>query len=414
MTLRGYCLLLALAVFETAGFSQARDLDYYISAALSNSPLINDLKNQAHSATLDSLITVAQRKPKIEGKSQAVFSPYAKNWGYDEVITDGGNYQAVASVSQDLFMKSRNLNAYQAIDYEKQGLNLSVKLTSAELRKTITALYIDAYSSLSDLNFNLSLLELMENENAIARKFAENGIYSKSDYLSALVETEGQKVIVSQLRSQYRSNVLLMNAACGISDTSAVRLETPTVDRVQVLTGNTYLALRQFYIDSLKIINEKEAVGLKYRPFVNWFADAGILSSNPVTVYRHAGFSAGLSLTIPIYDGHQRKTEEDKIALKENSRSRYSETARKEYDQEYARLSEELEGIGKVRDGLEKQLALSDELLRSLRIQLESGLIKMQDYLSAIKNYRNISRSLIFTEIDGWRIRNEINFILTK
>jgi hypothetical protein len=395
-------------------YCQTKDLAFYIGKGLTNSPLLNDLKNQLHSASLDSLIITAQRKPQVEGRSQLLYSPYNDHFGYDEVITDGGNYQAVAYVSQDLFVGKKTGNKYRTLNYEKQGLNLSVKLSSAELIKTITDLYIESYSVYSDLLFNVSFLDLMKNENLVVNRFVENGIYSQADYLALLVETEGQEVIITQLKNQYRKNIMSLNELCGIVDTSEIKLQLPVIEPQGTARISDYLILKQYSLDSLRIINEKEALALRYKPSVNWFADAGILTSNPFNFYRHVGVSAGVSLKIPIYDGHQKNIEADKLSLKEDSRSRYSNSKKKEYDQIYFRLNSELEGIKQVRNGLEKQLALSDRLVKSLRIQMENGIIKMQDYIAAIKNYRNINRYIILSDIDILRVKNEINYILTR
>jgi hypothetical protein len=330
------------------------------------------------------------------------------------VITDGGNYQAVAYVSQDLFIKKKAGNKYQTLSYDKQDLSLSVKLSSAELKKTITDLYLESYSVYSDLMFNVSFLDLMKNENMVVNRFVENGIYSQSDYLALLVETGGQEVIITQLRNQYRKEIMSLNELCGIVDTSGVVLQMPTIESTGTLKISDYLVLRQFALDSLRIINEKEALELRYKPSVNWFADAGILTSNPFNFYRHAGASAGVSLTVPIYDGHQKKFEADKLSLKEDSRSRYSESKKKEYNQIYLGLNSELEGIKLVKAGLEKQLDVSNQLVKSLRVQLENGIIKMQDYIAAIKNYRNINRNIIISDIDILRVKNEINYILAR
>lgn len=414
MVIRKFIFLFIISGLSLTGISQSRDLNYYLQEGLKNSPLINDLKNQFHSASLDSIIIAAQRKPQVEGRSQLLYSPYNDHFGYDEVITDGGNYQAVAYVSQNLFASKKAGNKYQALNYEKQGLNLSVKLSSAEIKKAITDLYLESFSVYSDLRFNVSFLDLMRNENMVVSRFVENGIYSQSDYLSLLIETGGQEVIVTQLRNQYRKNIMSLNEICGIVDTSEVMLQMPVIEQQRAVKNSDFLILRQYSVDSLRIINEKEALALRYKPSVTWFADAGILTSNPLNFYRHAGASAGVSLTIPIYDGHQKKTEMDKLSLKENSRSQYSDRKKKEYDQIYLRLNSELEGLRQVKAGLEKQLALSDQLVKSLRVQLENGIIKMQDYIIAIKNYRNINRNIILSDIDILRVNNEINYILTR
>ena len=414
MVIRRFIFFFIVSGLSLAGISQSRDLNYYLREGLQNSPLINDLKNQLQSASLDSIIIAARRKPQVEGRSQLLYSPYNDHFGYDEVITDGGNYQAVAYVSQDLFVNKKAGNKYQALNYEKQGLNLSVKLSAAELMKTITDLYLESYSVYSELLFNVSFLDLMKNENQVVRRFVENGIYSQADYLSLLVETGGQEVIITQLRNQYRKNIMSLNELCGIVDTSQIMLQMPVIEPQGTTRISDYLILRQYSLDSLRIINEKEALSLRYKPSVNWFADAGILTSNPFNFYRHAGASAGVSLTVPIYDGHQKKVEEDKLSLKEDSRLRYFNSTKKEYDQIYLRLNSELEGIKQEKAGLEKQLALSDQLVKSLRVQLENGIIKMQDYIVAIKNYRNINRYIILSDIDILRVKNEINYILTR
>jgi outer membrane protein TolC len=414
MVFRRFFFFLIPSGLSLVGISQSRDLDYYLNAGMQNSPLLNDLKNQLHSASLDSLIIVAQRKPQVEGRSQLLYSPYNDHFGYDEVITDGGIYQAVGYVSQDIFVNKKTNNKYLALNYEKQGLNLSVKLSSAELKKTITDLYLESYSVYSELLFNISFLDLMKNENLAVSRFVENGIYSQSDYLSLLVETKGQEVIINQLRNQYRRNIMSLNELCSIVDTSDIKLQTPVIEQQSSADASNYLILKKYSIDSLRIINEKEALELRYKPSVNWFADAGILTSNPFNFYRHAGVSAGVSLTIPIYDGHQKKIEGDKLSLKEDSRSRYLYSTKKEYDQTYLRLNSELEGIRQVKNGLENQLTLSDQLVKSLRVQLENGNIKMQDYITAIKNYRNIKRNIILSDIDILRVKNEINYFLAR
>jgi outer membrane protein TolC len=414
MAIKRFFFFLIASGLSLAGISQSRDLDYYLNAGLQNSPLLNDLQNQLHSASLDSLIITAQRKPQVEGRSQLLYSPYNDHFGYDEVVTNGGNYQAVGYVSQDIFVNKKASNKYQALNYEKQGINLSVKLSSAELKKTITDLYIESYSVYSELLFNISFLDLMKNENQVVSRFVDNGIYSQADYLSLLVETKGQEVIINQLQNQYRRNIMSLNELCGIVDTSDINLQIPVIEQQATSGIPNYLFLRQYSIDSLRIINEKEALEIRYKPSVNWFADAGILTSNPFNFYRHAGASAGISLTIPIYDGHQKKIEGDKLSLKENSRSHYLNSTKKEYDQTYLRLNSELEGIKQVRKGLENQMALSDQLIKALRVQLENGNIKMQDYITAIKNYRNIKRNIILSDIDILRVRNEINYILTR
>jgi hypothetical protein len=412
--IKRHLLFLLLLSISLTGYSQTRTLDYYLDEGIRNSPLLKDIDNQLSSSSVDSLLIEAQRKPVVEGISQLLYSPYNSKIGYDEVITDGGNYQAVAAVSQEIFNRRKIENRYQALDYRKETTSLSKKLSVAELRRSITNLYLESYSVYSELVFNRSFLDLMKEENQIIGNFAANGVCTQTDYLSMLVETEGQQVIVIQLTNQYKKEIMLLNEVCGIVDTSNVILNEPDIELAEVNNPSDYLFLKQYIIDSLQIMNDKAAIGLNYKPAVRWFADAGILTSNPWNFYRHFGASAGISLSIPVYDGHQKKLEEQKLAIKENTRSFYNLSSRKQYDQNYLRLREELNGISETRARLEKQLDLSHQLVKSLKAQLESGIIKMTDYLNAIKNYRNTNRNLNIIKIEMLSIINEMNYLLTR
>jgi hypothetical protein len=92
----------------------------------------------------------------------------------------------------------------------------------------------------------------------------------------------------------------------------------------------------------------------------------------------------------------------------------YLDVSRRQYDQNLLRLCNELEGLNQVRSKLENQLNLSGELLKSLKVQMEGGIIKIQDYITSIKNYRNIKHNITIAEIDILRVKNELNYILSK
>jgi len=412
--LKRYLFLSLFFLIEMNGLSQTRSLDYFINEGLKNSPLLNDLQNQFNSTLIDSLIIKAQKKPQIEGQSLFLYAPYNSHFGYDEVITDGGNYQLAGYVSQSIFNRKITGNKYTALENQRQGISLNKKITTAELKRIITGLYLESYSVYSDLAFNTSFLDLMKSQNNIMDQFVKAGIYSQSDYLSLLVETRGQEIIISQLRNLYQRNVRLLNEACGIVDTASIELVLPDIKPAETINRSDYLFLKQFSIDSLQIVNERTSLGLRYKPSVKWFADAGILTSKPETFYRHFGASAGFSLSVPIYDGQQRKLEDQKLSIRENSRSFNNSISRKLYDQQYLRLNGELQGIKDIRVRLSEQLRISDQLVKSLKSQLETGIVKMTDYLNALRSYRNINHNLNMTDNEMLSIINEMNYLLAE
>jgi outer membrane protein TolC len=407
-------IILVLTLFPASVFAQTRSLDFYIDAGIQNSPLLNDLKNQLSSASVDSLLVRAAKKPLIEAKSQVLYAPYYHNFGYDEVITDGGNYQAVAAVTQNIFNRRELENKFQALVIQKQSVGNTARLSIAELKKTITDQYITSYSDYYDMQFNSSFLELMYNENEIAKRFVTSGIFNQTDYLALLVETQGQEILIDQLKYQYNKDLRLLNQLCGLNDTLTCELQEPRLGLAGTSDVPYSPFFRQFVIDSLKLVNERLALDIRYRPKINWFADAGALSSTPENIYRHFGFSVGASLNVPIYDGQQKNLEIKKLSISENTISGYRSIYKKKFEQMLFQLNDELDGTGKVKIQIGKQLATADQLVTSLKAQLEAGQVRMADYINSIKNYRNINRNLNLINIRILQIRNEINYLLTQ
>jgi outer membrane protein TolC len=170
---------------------------------------------------------------------------------------------------------------------------------------------------------------------------------------------------------------------------------------------------RQYKIDSMKIENERAAIDIRYRPRINWFADAGFLTSNPWNFYQHFGYTAGVSLNVPVYDGRQRTIEKQKLDLNENSRKMYEENYRKQYFQQVEQLDAEMKTLNETFTQLMKQQETSLQLVKSLKEQLETGIINMTDFVIAIKNYRNINRNIILVNLRKQQVINEMNFLMT-
>ena len=411
---RRFFLILFLSCISVIAYNQSRDLDFYLKEALQNSPLLNDFRNQINSAVADSFLIKAARKPYVEARSSLQASPYSRNFGYDDVITNGGNYTAVLGVNQKILNKKEITNKYSSVDLQKQSATNSSRISVTELNKVITDQYLVALSSYDDYLFNKTFLGLFEKENEIVKQFVKNGVCKQTDYLSLSVETQSQEILVIQLKSQYRKDLSLLNQVCGLNDSSWIELTAPRI----IVKGAPDIAKSplfiQYKIDSLRIENEKAAIDIRYKPKINWFADAGFLTSNPWNLYKHFGYSAGIGLNVPVYDGKQRDMEKRKLEFNENSRKMYEDTYRKKYFQQIQQLNEELMSLIETSVQMEKQLKTSDQLVIALKEQLEAGIIQMTEYINAIRNFKSISRNINLINVQKLQVINEINFLLTQ
>lgn len=412
--LRRVFLLVFLSGLSLLAYNQTRNLEYYLSEGIRNSPLLNDYKNQISSAIQDSLLIHAASNPLIEAKSQLLYSPYYHNFGYDEAVTDGGNYTAVLAVSQNIFNRKEINNKYKLVDLQKQLLANSTKVSSSELNKIITDQYLSAFLVYNDLIFNRSFLELVNKENAIVKQFVQNGVYKQTDYLALLVETQSQEIIVKKLENQYRKELSTLNQLCGLNDSSWYELEKPELiinGAPDITKSPSWL---KYKIDSIRIETEKTAIDIKYKPKVNWFADAGFLTSYPWNFYRHFGYSAGVSLNMPVYDGKQKGLEKQKLQFEQNSRKSYETNYRNQYLTQINQLNNELETLNELSIRTEAQLTTSGQLVYALKSQLESGIIQMTEYINAVKNYKTISSNINMINVQKLQIINELNFLIIK
>lgn len=413
MQKKGFLILL-ISLITLVAYNQTRDLDFYLNEGIKNSPLLNDYRNQAGSAVADSLLIRAGQKPLLEAKSFLQYSPYYHNFGYDEVVTDGGNYMAVMGISQNIFNRRDQDNKLKAAELQKQLAKNSTKLSANEIKKAITDQYLMTYSDLSDLKFNKSFLELFDKENEIVLSFVKSGVGNQTDYLSLLVESQSQEILVNQLNTQYRKDLLLLNQLCGINDSVSYDLTEPEL----MISGSSDItktpAYLQYKIDSLRIQNEKMAIDIRYKPKISWFADAGFLTSTPWNFYQHFGYSAGVSLNVPVYDGKQRGIEKQKLEFDENSRKMYETNYKNQYYLQIQQLADELKSLNGMSLKMENQLKNSNQLVNALKDQLEAGNIQMTDYINAVKNFKTINRNINLVKIQKLQVINEMNFLLTQ
>lgn len=412
--LKRITLFLVFVLCGLTANSQAKDLKYYLNQAYKNSPLLNEYRNQAQSAGYDSALVRSSQKPQIEFNTSLQYFPYTNNFGYDEVITDGGNYSVLAGVSQNIFNRREYENRLMAASLLRNSSVNSSEISRLDLSKVITSQYLAAFSGQTDLEFNTGFLDLFNKELEITAALVKGGSAKETDFLSLLNETHSQEILTRQIERQLHKDIFLLNQLCGIYDSTGFVLIQPDIQIIghaDVKKDPSYL---KFIIDSIRLENEKSAIDIRYTPKIRWFADAGLLTSTPLNLYRHFGFSAGISLNVPIYDGNKRNFEINKLALEENSRQFYRDNYRNQYNLQVKQFEDELNMLDKLEFSVNEQLKTSELLAEALRKQLESGNVLMTEYINALRSQKSAGRDLNMLRISKLQIINEINYFLKQ
>jgi outer membrane protein TolC len=285
--------------------------------------------------------------------------------------------------------------------------NISVN----ELKKAITAQYLAAYAAQEERNYQQEILVTLKKEAIILKNWTEKGIYRQTDYLLFQIEILDLERNIRDLDLQYRKEVWNLNLICGNGDTSFCILKIPEFNDIQAKTGENSVYFKQFLLDSLMIKNEKLLIDRRYQPAISWFADGGLVNNEPRYVYQNFGISGGLSLTLPVFDGNQRKINYEKIQMREETRRNYQENFRFRYKAQLTQLRAELEQIHLSVVENEKQVSLIEELVSADKVLVSIGTIPViTDYILALKNLIDAKHARLLYKIRTQYILNEINF----
>jgi len=392
--------------------AQTHTLDHYIELAKSNSPLLKDLRNQVASNQLDSLRLKAGYKPQVNATSAGMFAPIINGYGYSEPILNEHTLNGVVAVSKAIVSKNNLNTQLQGITLQSASVNNVMKISEQDLNKAITNQYITAYGDQEQLNFSKEIVELLRTEEQVFKKLTQNNVYHQSDYLTFLVTLKQQELQLSQARLQYKNDYATLNYLAGVADTTTRdSLADPEIQRAIIPTdyrGSIFFT--QYKLDSLKIVNSRQQLNYTYKPKANIFADGGYNSDFMGQAYKNFGTSLGFNVTIPLYDGGQRKLQYKKFSLEEETRENYKAFFSIQYQQQIAQLNQQINENERLLPQINDQIKYSEALIKVDTKLLETGDVKISDLILAINNYLTVRNLKTQTIISKLQLINQLNY----
>jgi len=399
-----------LTAFTSGLNAQTTNLSYYINRSLENSPLLKDYQNQTIINQMDSLILKAAYKPQVNFTADGYYPPIVKGYGYDEIITNRGSYDALLTVRQTIIGKGNMKTRLNTYALENQSVQNTKKISEQDLKLAVTTQYITAYGILQEISFNEEIENLLKKEEVLLKKLTENTVYKQTDYLNFQVTLQQQQLLISQQKSDYKNNIALLNYLCGIIDTSFVRLEKPEITLLPSLPFENTLQFNNYQLDSLKILNSNALIDYDYRPKMDVFANAGFNSSFNYQQYKNIGASIGLSLAIPLYDGGQRQKQHNKLKASEQTRRNYQDFSRQQYRQQLEQLYQQLGQTESIINQAQGVIKSAQTLIDAYGKQMQTGDASITDYILSINNYLNAKHVVTQQTNNQLQIINQINY----
>lgn len=396
-----------------------RELGEFLLVARENSPLLRETANQVRQNELDSLIRARQNGIQVGGIGSALYYPSITNSngdnivGYDNAVTNGGNYAALAQATKPLFNRFQLQSDYQILASQGQVLRNTGRLSALDLRRNITDQFLTAYAAETQLAFSRTLLGQLRQQDAQLRQLVNAGIFKQTQYLSFYLSVRTQEVSVEQNQLAYRRELGTLRYLAGVADTALITLPAPAPPARRPLAGLLAPSQRQYTLDSLRLKLDRRAIDAGYRPKINGVLDAGLQSSSylPLALAHSVGFGGGLQLAVPIFDGHQRQLQYQRLELREQSRRGYREFLTRQRRQQY----EQLEGLIRASDALlgriREQVRVAEALVGAARQQLATGDVAILDYLNLVTSYRTLQFSLTQAETDRLRSRFALDYL---
>ncbi len=388
----------------------SRNLTYYLEQSFKNSPILKENSNLYASAELDSAKIKASQKPNLSANSTAQFFPTLNGYGYNQAITNGGNYIATLNLSQPLFNRFSRKTYFKNNQIKKDSLINSNLINKKEVKKEIVNSYIIAYSSQKGLEFQKEILELYKKQQGIFKQLVQKGIYKQSDYLTFLVSLGSEEIALTQAEIIFHNNLSQLNLQCGIADTGEVKLQDPQIRPYEFTPFSNTPQFKKFLIDSLSLLGQRDLVNLAYKPKINWIADAGYESPNFNLFYKSFGASIELNFSLPIYDGHIRRINLKQIDLLENTRRAFMERFKMDYFSQIISLKKQINDNKRLEIKTENQFDNTKLLVEVNRRLLEIGDVKINDLILSINNFKNLRFTINQIQINQLVLQNQINY----
>lgn len=394
-------ILIAVAsCFCKVAFSQ-NSLQNYIEFAEQNSPLLQKQENNKKIIDLDlKQFNAIYKSPNINLNSNAIFSPIISKdgntnkleWvssgssdylGYDLGASNGGQFQAMISVNQSLFTHKYIAAQQNKADILQERNSNVTQLTKAELKQVVTHQYILCVQSQKQKQNTQHTIQLLMEQIQQMREFVNTGIYKLIDLKLLEIELGNNQIEEERLNGLYLDNFNALNLLCGINDTTIFDLDEISLG-LNSPVQKPSLFTKQFRLDSLSVEAEQNIFNLQYLPQVSVFGDAGLNATYQPTLNR-MGFSVGIALKWNLFDGHQRKINDEKTIIQLSNIDTDRKYFENQNDIRKKNILIQIANLDKQLGLIDRQLSEYENLLELYQIEIKEGLISVLELKTLIR-----------------------------
>lgn len=414
--------IILLIFLISANLFAQRNLEFYLNTAYQNNPAINEQQNLIRFNNLQRELDYAQNSGfNMYLSANYLFVPYFNNSGgiittnpdanaigYDIGLTNGGLYSVQFNIVKNIFNGALNdALSKQRMISENKSKN-EIELLKRELHKQVTDQYLQTYLSYQLYKMTNELTFYLNDQLKILGELVENGMAKQSEYLLLSVEIENQKIAANDYLSQFKSNLYALNSLCGIKDSSVIELDSVSLE---LKNTRTYSELfKKFELDSLALEIQQQIFETKYQPQVSLFFNTGLNAVELNNIQRKFGLSAGVNFSLPIFDGNQRSITRQQTIVSIETINNYKTNFAIFLDNQKNSALKRIENLKNNLNNLSRQIESYNTIIKIAERELRQGQLSMIEYLTILKNFTDLKKNKITTEINYQLEINNYNY----
>jgi hypothetical protein len=414
-------LFTLLILFYTHLLGQT-NLEFYLVKANENSALLKELQNNIFINNLQYNLDYTQNSSfQIYLSGNYLFAPFFNNKsgiistnpdrkaiGYDVGITNGGLFSAQLNIEKNIFNYELLNKLKSQQDIQEQSINNSIILLKREITKQVTEQYLTTYLSFQFYRIAKEISGYIKEQTKIIAELSKKGIVQQSAYLLISIENENQQVIINNYHSDYKSNLLQLNNLCNISDTSEKILDPLKLKTSEAVQQSDYL--KKFELDILDLSKKQQIYDTKYLPQVSVFFNTGLNALEFDNIQRKFGFSAGINISIPIYDGNQSELIKDQNQIEIENVNNYKNNLGIMIKNQQLNSLQKLDYINDNISNMNRQIEYYETVMKISEAELHKGQLSITEYLTILKNYVELKKEGVISEINYQTEVNNYNY----
>jgi outer membrane protein TolC len=308
-----------------------KNISYFLEEAYSSSPLlktnkiqqdVNDLNAKKSIISLTKPLIIAELNYMVApvysqdpGNSGFKLNPDKNNvynyYGNDLSASNGGLYRGITSLEQPIFNKKRidAVTAQTRIQNEILANNSS--MAKHDLEKIVTDQYIICSQDIKQGEAAESIRDVIKRQITITQKLSEKGLAKIGDYKVLEIELKQQETAIEATRKSYITHLLELYSTCGIYDTTIYPISPLELQIKQEPVNSGFN--KQFELDSVNLEASRTIFNNQYKPVFSLYSSSGLNAFYAPVLYKRFGWQAGIRFTQIIFDGHQKKINDQQI-----------------------------------------------------------------------------------------------------